>query len=204
MGYSDGPEHLPPLCIGRPPLPPQLVNSALPPPHAPIRSHRTNTTPTADGRSTTPSAQQQPPQRCKLELLGTYPLSGVVEGMAVLRARGADGGGGGGGQRDALLLSFRWREGAISVGGDLMTPWPGGPDHLGRCSQRRTPLDRPCCTDAPGPPFCLRRSICPARDLITVALDLRTVARGESSLSRSQSHSRPPFHPFCCCAGMPS
>ena len=66
--------------------------------------------------------------------MGSYPLSGVVEGMAVLRARGADGGGGGGGQRDALLLSFRWREGSISV----VISGPPGLDDLVSPSQWTT------------------------------------------------------------------
>ena len=65
--------------------------------------------PTASATAATTTAA------CKLELLGSFPLSGVVESMAVLRSRGGGSGGGGGPLgssvsevlRDAVLVTFR-------------------------------------------------------------------------------------------------
>ncbi len=48
------------------------------------------------------SRAEGPLEACGLQLLGGFPLYGVVEGVAVLRGRAAAG------QRDAVMLSFRW------------------------------------------------------------------------------------------------
>jgi hypothetical protein len=49
----------------------------------------------------TDAAPQSPYESCGLQLLGSFPLHGVVEDMAVLRGRA------GAGQRDAVMLAFR-------------------------------------------------------------------------------------------------
>ena len=73
-----------------------LVDAKQGVPHLPSSDVTLKAPPAADASS------------CKLELIGAYPLSGVVESMSVLRAlRGGLSVGEGAAQRDALLLTFR-------------------------------------------------------------------------------------------------
>ena len=59
-------------------------------------------TPPAAGAPLSPLAPS-----CKLELIAAFPLAGVVESLAVLRARGGSAADGTA-QRDAVLLTFRY------------------------------------------------------------------------------------------------
>ncbi len=60
-----------------------------------------NTRPPSTPDAASAPASNQPAHICKLELVSSESLYGVVESMTVLRARTALG------QRDALLLTFR-------------------------------------------------------------------------------------------------
>lgn len=59
---------------------------------------------TAPSSTADASSPVQAPEGCRLELLGTFPLAGVVESMDVLRSAVP------GLQRDTLLLTFRYEQ----------------------------------------------------------------------------------------------